>query len=365
MLNRIWDSAVETLIAIFLPLIASYHVLQSDLFFNVSAKEARGLEQLGNLFLTPSQYLFAGKEARLQPDGSYVFVQRFTYEEAFWPRTVVCLTALPISLVLGTSIKALGFIDPDTRNRYRAMQQELLSTQVRPNIETFVKLGIACASPQGQFLSQGLQRRPGDEKIMSEAKNLLSLVGQILTEEKIPWWIDCGTLLGAYRYGGIIPWDYDLDISIFAADAENMKRALNRLASRDYVLQDWSGRDFPNSLFKVYLHKTNEWIDIYTYVIDENKKEISCIFSLEKNIFCFNSWKFLEKCFKRPVSFDTVFPLKRGSFDGIEVFVPQDTPLFLQRYYGDDLSPIKVFNERTGLYEKDLSHPYWTKKHAQ
>lgn len=364
MQDRIWDSAVEALIAIFLPLIASYHVFQSDLFFNVSAKDARGLEQIGNLFLTPSQYIFVGKEAQLQPDGSYIFVQRFTYEKAFWPRTAMCATVLPVSFVLGTTIKALGFIDSRSRNRHLKMGEALRLTKVNSNIDRFVQLGISCDSSQGQLISQGFQRRPGDETIMSEAKKLLSQVGLILTEEKIPWWIDCGTLLGAYRYGGIIPWDYDLDISIFAEDAENMKRALNRLDSKEFVLQDWSGRDFPNSLFKVYMRKTNQWIDIYTYAIDQQKKEISCIFSLEKNVFCFDSWKYLEKCFKRPVAFETVFPLKKGIFDGIEVFVPRDTPLFLQRYYGEDLSPIKVFNSKTGLYEKDLSHPYWTKKHA-
>lgn len=39
-------------------------------------------------------------------------------------------------------------------------------------------------------------------------------IHDVLEFLKIPYWIDGGTLLGAVRHGGIIPWDDDLDIQI-------------------------------------------------------------------------------------------------------------------------------------------------------
>ncbi len=55
---------------------------------------------------------------------------------------------------------------------------------------------------------------------------------------------------------------------------------------------------------------------------------------------------------------------RKAMLDGVEVYVPQDTEKYLQRYYGDNLAPAKVFDAATGQYEKDLSHPYWQKSYV-
>ena len=53
-----------------------------------------------------------------------------------------------------------------------------------------------------------------NSKIHPQIKELLSVLSDILNSAKIEYWIDQGTLLGAYRHGKIIARDSDADIAI-------------------------------------------------------------------------------------------------------------------------------------------------------
>lgn len=51
-----------------------------------------------------------------------------------------------------------------------------------------------------------------------ELYGLMSDIQKIMDQHQIPFWVSFGTLLGAVRHGGLIPWDDDLDISIWEKD---------------------------------------------------------------------------------------------------------------------------------------------------
>lgn len=47
-------------------------------------------------------------------------------------------------------------------------------------------------------------------------------VNNVLLDNGVAYWAEGGTLLGAMRHGGIIPWDDDLDISIFHYNVDTL-----------------------------------------------------------------------------------------------------------------------------------------------
>ena len=53
---------------------------------------------------------------------------------------------------------------------------------------------------------------------------LLRVTDKLFKRNGIRYWIDYGSLLGARRHGGFIPWDDDLDIGVFRSDCEKIGR---------------------------------------------------------------------------------------------------------------------------------------------
>ncbi len=366
MLDRIWESFVNVLMSIFLPLICVYQSICGNLFLNVSVHDAKGLEKLGDTFLIPFQYLFAGQEAYQREDGSWELIQKFRYDKNLATYSVASIFSLPLSLAIGSSLKGLSYLNSERRETYHSLVAHLQSTDIRSNHDFYRKIGMQIGDTKTApgIACQGFERRPGDENHLQIAKLALREIAEVLNDAEIPWWVDCGTLLGAYRYGGVIPWDNDIDVALLLPDFENARRAFNRLNPEKYMVQDWSGRDFPKTFFKIYIRETGDMIDIYFYDIDAKKQQCSYIFSMDRCIFFFDWWKTRERRFTVPVAFEHIFPLKKAEFDGIDVYVPNNPTAFLQRYYGENLDPVKVYDSITNRYEKDLSHPYWQNAYA-
>lgn len=57
-----------------------------------------------------------------------------------------------------------------------------------------------------------------------------------MATRNVTWWIDYGTLLGAWRTGRLLPWDHDLDISYLASDRAALESASEELSAAGITL---------------------------------------------------------------------------------------------------------------------------------
>ena len=68
-----------------------------------------------------------------------------------------------------------------------------------------------------------------------ELMKMLDVVAQICKQHDIKWWLSSGTLLGAARHQGFIPWDDDLDIVLMREDYKRLEKILHSLDSDEFV----------------------------------------------------------------------------------------------------------------------------------
>jgi hypothetical protein len=365
-LSALIDKIVGWSIWLGLPVVQYYHVVCDNVFLNVAREDACGIEKIANYVLVPVHYLLAGKKAVLT-QSAYQIVPEFEYGSHFLIKTATSLVALPLSLSVGSLLKTAAYLSEETRMKHKAVYTAIYTPEFVSNNPYYQSIGINTRDvTKGEMIAPPThKRRPGEESCMKEQKEALSIIAAILKEHKILFWVDCGTCLGTYRYGGVIPWDWDLDIAILAPDFDHVRRLLTAfLDAGRFGVQDWSGRDKPGSYLKVFVKGTDTLIDIYHFAIDAEKKEISSIFSNEESPFFPASMKIRERRYCVPTPFHVVFPLKRGMLDGIEVPVPNQTKRYLQYRYGENIEPAKIYDPITGNYEKDLSHPYWQVPHV-
>jgi len=65
------------------------------------------------------------------------------------------------------------------------------------------------------------------QDLQTELLALLKVLDRVCRENNIEYWLDAGTLLGAVRHKGFIPWDDDIDISVPAGDYQRLLSALD------------------------------------------------------------------------------------------------------------------------------------------
>ena len=75
-------------------------------------------------------------------------------------------------------------------------------------------------------------------KLQQKELELLKQFDSICTQLEIPYFLVCGTALGAVKYGGFIPWDDDVDVGLYRQDYERFIAAAPALLPDGLFLQN-------------------------------------------------------------------------------------------------------------------------------
>lgn len=105
------------------------------------------------------------------------------------------------------------------------------------------------------------------EKVWQVEQEILDVIHQVCAAHNLRYSLAYGTLIGAIRHGGFIPWDDDIDIVMPREDYEKLLAVWNDAAPKGYIIQDVRiNPDYTNNFAKIRKDHT-------TFMQDEAERE--------------------------------------------------------------------------------------------
>ncbi len=144
-------------------------------------------------------------------------------------------------------------------------------------IECNSTLGTICE----QEFNEDFSRYNGENTKLRKAQlrmvEILVEIDKVCRKHNITYWLDYGTLLGAVRHKGFIPWDDDVDICVMRKDYNKIRKCLQEELPKQFLYTDWTTdkyffsnygrvRDKKSFCYYPYFVKQKEqglWVDIF------------------------------------------------------------------------------------------------------
>ncbi|MBO4899337.1 MAG: LicD family protein [Lachnospiraceae bacterium] len=109
---------------------------------------------------------------------------------------------------------------------------------------------------------QGFYIRPMMKRWWAVSLDIVKEIGDICAKYNIRWFIDSGTLLGAVREHGFIPWDDDMDIILLRQDYERFIRIIPNELPEGWVLKNTRHDDEHGEAVLRVCNTDNNFIDM-------------------------------------------------------------------------------------------------------
>ncbi len=99
------------------------------------------------------------------------------------------------------------------------------------------------------------------KEMQQQEFEILCELDRICTAYKITYYLTAGTLLGAIRHKGFIPWDDDIDVAMPLKDYRKFTQICQRELATDYFFQDWkTEKNYPFHFAKIRKNGTNDGV---------------------------------------------------------------------------------------------------------
>lgn len=172
------------------------------------------------------------------------------------------------------------------------------------------------------------------QKLSYQATIIEQLVylSKLLTDNGIRYWLDFGTLLGAVRNGKFIPWDYDIDISIYHDDVPKVEGLTEAIAKDGFSFLADRNQQHARIIRFFHAGKFEFHCDIYPWVVDGDEAFVTVLPDYRLPTSCFTEMGEIE-------------------FEGLmyPCWIPVEP--FLVKAYGEDWRTPKILSGNT-IYAK-------------
>jgi phosphorylcholine metabolism protein LicD len=136
-----------------------------------------------------------------------------------------------------------------------------------------------CNAKKGHKYNANRKKKTAMQRLKTTPKNVIAEIYKIVEDvtnlfdkNKITYWGDGGTLLGAVRHSGMIPWDDDADLGLLASQKKKFLKLKPKLEKCGYkVTPHWLGYKISYTKNKdiVNTDYSFPFIDIFFYVKDK------------------------------------------------------------------------------------------------